>query len=117
MGSDYAGQSNKQKIASPLPPFWCSGRKNQKQPSPKSSSKMYGSPMYDDREANLGSHDERHVLSFDVIVLMAQELNRVKEVPEEEQVVEVNHCPINGNAQDRAHVSEIMEEPGTSEAV
>ncbi|XP_004509187.1 uncharacterized protein [Cicer arietinum] len=116
LGSDSLGQSNKQKIASPLPPFWFSGRKNQKQHSPKSSSKMYGSPMYDDREVNLGSHDEQRVLSFDAAVLMSQELDRVKEVPEEEQIEEVNHYPINGNGPDHPHVSEIMEEPGTSEA-
>lgn len=116
MGSDYAGQSNKQKIASPLPSFWFNGRKNQKQQSPKPSSKMYGSPMYDDREVNLGSHDDHRVLSFDAAVLMSQELDRVKEVPEEESVEEVHHYSFNGNGSDRPHVSEIMEEPGTSEA-
>ncbi|CAL5197654.1 unnamed protein product [Lathyrus oleraceus] len=111
LGSDNAGQSNKQKIASPLPSFWFNGRKNQKQHSPKPS------PMYDDREVHLASHDDHRVLSFDAAVLMSQELDRVKEVPEEEYVEEVHHYSINGNGSDRPHVSEIMEEPGTSEAV
>ncbi|XP_061352517.1 uncharacterized protein LOC133297398 isoform X2 [Gastrolobium bilobum] len=95
LGSDNVGQSNKQKIASPLPPFWFNGRRNQKQHSPKPTSKMYGSPMYDDRE----------------------ELDRVKEVPEEEHVDEVNHYSVNGNGSDHLHVNEIVEEPETSEAV
>ncbi|KAL5063894.1 hypothetical protein RYX36_025631 [Vicia faba] len=117
LGSDKVGQSNKQKISSPLPPFWFSGRKNQKQHSPKPSSNMYGSPIYDDRDVNLGSHDEQNVLSFDAAVLMSQELDRVKKVPEEEQVDEVHHYTVNGNGPDHLCVSEIMEEPGTSEAV
>ncbi|XP_061352518.1 uncharacterized protein LOC133297398 isoform X3 [Gastrolobium bilobum] len=117
LGSDNVGQSNKQKIASPLPPFWFNGRRNQKQHSPKPTSKMYGSPMYDDREVIPGPHDDRHVLSFDAAVLMSQELDRVKEVPEEEHVDEVNHYSVNGNGSDHLHVNEIVEEPETSEAV
>ncbi|XP_061352519.1 uncharacterized protein LOC133297398 isoform X4 [Gastrolobium bilobum] len=116
LGSDNVGQSNKQKIASPLPPFWFNGRRNQKQHSPKPTSKMYGSPMYDDREVIPGPHDDRHVLSFDAAVLMSQELDRVKEVPEEEHVDEVNHYSVNGNGSDHLHVNEIVEEPETSEA-
>ncbi|CAJ2679515.1 unnamed protein product [Trifolium pratense] len=117
LGSDYAGQSDKQKIASPLPSFWFNGRKNQKQHSPKPSSKMYGSPMYDDREVKQSSHDDHRVLSFDAAVLMSQELDHVKEVPEEDYVEEVHHYSMNGNGSDHTHVSEIMEESGTSEAV
>ncbi|KAK7263067.1 hypothetical protein RJT34_30651 [Clitoria ternatea] len=111
LGSDSASQSCKQKIASPLPPFWFNGGRNQKQQSPKPTSKMYGSPMYDDRGVDLGTHDDRHVISFDAAVLMSQELDRVKEVPEEEYGDEVNHYSRNGNG-----VNEILEEPGTSEA-
>ncbi|KAL9327007.1 hypothetical protein ACSQ67_007652 [Phaseolus vulgaris] len=88
-----------------------------KQPSPKPTSKMYGSPMYDDREVNLGANEDRRVLSFDAAVLMSQELDRVKEVPEEEHVEEVDHYSRNGNGSDHLHVDEILEEPGTSEAV
>ncbi|XP_061360573.1 uncharacterized protein LOC133304538 isoform X2 [Gastrolobium bilobum] len=117
LGSDNVGQSNKQKIASPLPPFWFNGRRNQKQHSPKPTSKMYGSPMYDEREVSSGPHDDRHVLSFDAAVLMSQELDRVKEVPEEEHIDEVNHYSVNGNGSDHLHVNEIMEEPETSEVV
>ncbi|KAK7251107.1 hypothetical protein RIF29_34023 [Crotalaria pallida] len=116
LGSDNVGQSSKQKIASPLPPFWFNGRKNPKQHSPKPSSKIYGSPMYDDRDVNLGPHDDRHVLSFDAAVLMSQELDRVKEVPEEEYD-EVNPYSGNGNGSDHLHVNEIVEEPGASEAI
>uniref|UniRef100_A0A6N2NJM9 Aminotransferase class V domain-containing protein n=1 Tax=Salix viminalis TaxID=40686 RepID=A0A6N2NJM9_SALVM len=65
LGSDSAGQLNKPKLASsPLPPFWFSGKKNMRL-SPKPTSKVYGSPMYDDKGVNLGSHDDHHVLSFD----------------------------------------------------
>ncbi|KAJ7944377.1 Molybdenum cofactor sulfurase [Quillaja saponaria] len=116
LGSDNAGQLNKQKIASPLPPFWFSGKKNHKRLSPKPISKIYGSPMYDDKEVNLGSYDDRHVLSFDAAVLsVSQELDRVREVPEEENVAEVNHFSRNDSkGLDRLHVREIQEEPGTS---
>ncbi|KAK7307592.1 hypothetical protein VNO77_40794 [Canavalia gladiata] len=118
LGSDNAGHTNKQKIASPLPPFWFNGRKNQKRQSPKPTSKIYGSPMYDDREVNLGSHDEHHVLSFDAAVLsVSQELDRVKEVPEEEHLAEDNHYSRNGNGSDHLYANEIQEEPGTSKAV
>ncbi|KAL2333631.1 hypothetical protein Fmac_014844 [Flemingia macrophylla] len=117
VGSDGVGQSNKHKIASPLPPFWFNGRRNQKQHSPKPSSKMYGSPLYDDKEVNQGAHEDRRVLSFDAAVLMSQELDRVKEVPEEEHVDEVDHYSRNGNGSDHLLANEILEEPGTSEAV
>ena len=118
LGSDNAGQSNKQKIASPLPSFWLNGRRNQKRPSPKPTSKIYGSPMYDDREVNLDPHDERHVLSFDAAVLsVSQELDHVKEVPEEENFAEVNEYSRNGNGPAHLYVSEIQEESGTSKSV
>nr|KYP65365.1 Molybdenum cofactor sulfurase [Cajanus cajan] len=117
VGSDGVGQPNKHKIASPLPPFWFNVRKNQKQHSPKPTSKMYGSPLYDDREVNLGAQEDRRVLSFDAAVLMSQELDRVKEVPEEEHVQEEDHYSRNGNGSDHMHANEIMEEPGTSAAV
>ncbi|KAK7309239.1 hypothetical protein RJT34_05803 [Clitoria ternatea] len=118
LGSDIAGQVKKQKVTSPLPPFWFSGRRNQKRKSPKPTSKIHSSPMYDDREVNLGPHDEQHVLSFDSAVLsMSQELDRVKEVPEEDHVTEDNHYSRNGNGLDHLYVSEIQEEPGTSKAV
>ncbi|XP_057415445.1 uncharacterized protein LOC130710262 [Lotus japonicus] len=115
LGSDSVGQSSKHKIASPLPPFWFNGRKNQKQQSPKLTSKMYGSPMYDDREVSLGigTHDEHRVLSFDAAVLMSQELDRVKEVPEEEHVDDYSR---NGNGSDHLHANEIVEEAEASEA-
>lgn len=118
LGSDHAGQLNKQKIASPLPPFWFNGKRNQKSHSPKPTSKIFGSPMYDDKEVHLGSHDDQHVLSFDAAVLsVSQELDRVKEVPEEENIAEVRHLTSNGNGSDHLHVSEIEEEPGTSKTV
>lgn len=85
VGSDMA-QLSKHKIASPLPPYWFTGRKNNKLPSPKPPSKISRSSIYDDNMANLGPHDDRHVLSFDAAVRsVSQELDRVKEVPEEEQ--------------------------------
>ncbi|XP_059293758.1 uncharacterized protein LOC132046931 [Lycium ferocissimum] len=84
LGSDGAGQSNKQKIASPAPPFWFAGRKNNKRLSPKPS-KMSSSPLYD-RELNPGRHEDNHVLSFDAAVRsVSQEFDHFKEIPEEDQ--------------------------------
>ncbi|KAK4367701.1 hypothetical protein RND71_011493 [Anisodus tanguticus] len=84
LGSDGAGQSNKQKIASPAPPFWFAGRKNNKRLSPKPS-KMSSSPLYD-RELNTGRHEDNHVLSFDAAVRsVSQEFDHFKDIPEEDQ--------------------------------
>ncbi|KAJ8567217.1 hypothetical protein K7X08_019425 [Anisodus acutangulus] len=84
LGSDGAGQSNKQKIASPAPPFWFAGRKNNKRLSPKPS-KVSSSPLYD-RELNPGRHEDNHVLSFDAAVRsVSQEFDHFKDIPEEDQ--------------------------------
>ncbi|KAK9270585.1 hypothetical protein L1049_026166 [Liquidambar formosana] len=99
-GSDHSGQLNKQKISSPLPPSWFSGRRNNKGLSPKLSSKISKSPIYDDRRVNLRLHEDP-VLSFDAAVLsVSQELDRVKESPEEEWCAET----------DSKHVGEIQRE-------
>lgn len=110
LGSDSGGQINKQKMASPLPPYWFTGRKNHKLLSPKPTSKIYGSPIYDEKE---GQHEERHVLSFDAAVLsVSQELDRV---PEEEQFAETSPTSRNTrNGLDNMHGREIQEEPGIS---
>ncbi|ERN17697.1 uncharacterized protein LOC18446042 [Amborella trichopoda] len=79
-GSDNSGQLNRGRSGSPLPPSWFSSKKNQKRLSPKGmkNSKNSRSPIYDD-----------HVLSFDAAVMsVSQELDRVKEVSEEEQSME-----------------------------
>ncbi|XP_011004591.1 PREDICTED: uncharacterized protein LOC105111050 [Populus euphratica] len=116
LGSDSAGQLNKPKLASPLPPFWFSGKKNNARLSTKPTSKVYGSPMYDDKVVNSGSHDDHHVLSFDAAVLsVSQELDHVKEVSEEEQFSGTDLSSRNNKkGSDRLHVHEIEEEPGTS---
>ena len=55
--------------------------------------------MYDDKAADLDPHDDHHVLSFDAAVLsVSQELDRVKEVPEEEHCAEARDFSKNGNA-------------------
>lgn len=115
LASDNANQLNKQKVASPLPPFWFSGRKNHKR-SPKPSSKICGSPLYDDKEVNHGPHDDHQAISFDAAVMsVSQELERVKEVPEEEQFAEGHSNLQNGRkCFHRLHVQEIEEEPTTS---
>lgn len=112
LGSDNAGQTNKQKIASPLPPYWFSGSKNHKRISPKPTSKIYGSPLYDDKNGP----NEGHVLSFDAAVLsVSQELDRVKEVPEEEQFAETSPTLQNGKTSlNHLHNGEIQEETGVS---
>ncbi|BFG38994.1 hypothetical protein CerSpe_252670 [Prunus speciosa] len=115
LSSDHAGHINKQKIASPLPPFWLLGRKNHKQLSPKPTSKIYGSPIYDDKEVNSGPRDDSHVLSFDAAVLsVSMELDCVKKVPEEEQVAETGPTSQNGKSGSDHHNREIQEECGTS---
>ncbi|XP_043713899.1 uncharacterized protein LOC122662351 [Telopea speciosissima] len=110
-GSDHSGQLNKTKPGSPLPPSWFTGRKNHNRMSPKPASMMSRSPIYDDCRVNLRPHEE-HVLSFDAAVLsVSQELDRVKEVPEEEQFSETDPTSQNGGKDaDFHHVSEIEEE-------
>uniref|UniRef100_A0A9I9CS37 Pyridoxal phosphate-dependent transferases superfamily protein n=1 Tax=Cucumis melo TaxID=3656 RepID=A0A9I9CS37_CUCME len=79
LGSDNAGFS-KHEIASPLPPYWFAYRKNNRQ-SPKPTSKIYSSPLYDEKEVNSRPGDERNMLSFDAAVMsVSQELDRYKEV-------------------------------------
>ncbi|XP_022132843.1 uncharacterized protein LOC111005593 [Momordica charantia] len=79
LGSDNAG-FNKHEIASPLPPYWFAYRNNRRQ-SPKPTSKIYSSPLYDDREVSSRPADERNMLSFDAAVMsVSQELDRYKEV-------------------------------------
>ncbi|KAK2660417.1 hypothetical protein Ddye_006950 [Dipteronia dyeriana] len=111
-GSDNCGQSNKQKTGSPLLPSWFSGKRNNKRFSPKASLKSFKSPIYDDdRKVNVKLHDDS-VLSFDAAVLsMSQELDHVREVPEEEQFDEMEHASANGEKHARfGHVVEIEEE-------
>uniref|UniRef100_A0ACD5X7J7 Uncharacterized protein n=1 Tax=Avena sativa TaxID=4498 RepID=A0ACD5X7J7_AVESA len=86
LGSDHSEQSGKGKLGSPLPASWFSGTKNARKASPKVSSKLARSPIYDN-----------HVVSFDAAVRsVSQELEHVKEIPEED-------CSYNGK------VSEIEE--------
>ncbi|XP_031483098.1 uncharacterized protein LOC116252741 [Nymphaea colorata] len=93
-GSDNSGQLNRPKFGSPLPPSWFSSRKNHKRLSPKQNSTISNSPRYDTRHLNSGP---RGVLSFDAAVLsVSQELDRVKEVPEEEQSSEFDVIPETG---------------------
>ncbi|XP_023518012.1 uncharacterized protein LOC111781575 [Cucurbita pepo subsp. pepo] len=76
LGSDNAG-FNKHEIASPLPPYWFAYRKNRRQ-SPKPTSKIYSSPLYDDKEVNSRPADERNILSFDAAVMsVSQELDSI----------------------------------------
>lgn len=68
LGSDHVPQFSKQKIGSPLPPAWFTGRKHHRKISPKSALKTSSSPVYYEKEVNLG-------LSFDAAVLsVSQEL-------------------------------------------
>ncbi|KAJ4701832.1 Molybdenum cofactor sulfurase [Melia azedarach] len=106
-GSDNSGQLTKQKTGSPLPPSWISGKRNNKRFSPKATSKLSTSPMYDDRRVNLRLHDEP-ALSFDAAVLsMSQDLDDVKENPEEEQFAETE--PAFGNGEKHTHLEHIGE--------
>ncbi|XP_057482572.1 uncharacterized protein LOC130769306 [Actinidia eriantha] len=114
LGSDSNGQLNKPKVASPLIPFWFTGKKN-KRLSPKPSSKISNSPIYDN-EVHL-SHEDHHVLSFDAAVLsVSQDLDRLKDVPEDEQLAETKpSSPYSGKFLGHQYDQEIQEEPQTSE--
>ncbi|XP_059644869.1 uncharacterized protein LOC132286535 [Cornus florida] len=109
LGSDNAGQLNKQKLATPSPPLWFTGRKN-KRFSPKASAKISNSPIYD--KEVIGSHEDHHVQLFDDAVRMvSKELGRVKTVPEEAQYTETNPTSQNsGKGSDHRYVQEIQEE-------
>ncbi|OVA10528.1 hypothetical protein BVC80_8985g65 [Macleaya cordata] len=109
--SDNSGQLSKPKSGSPLPPSWFTSRKNHKRLSPNSASKISGSPIYDDRGVNLRLNED-NVLSFDAAVMsVSQELELVKEVPEE-QFTETDTAPGSSRKDtDFQHVREIQEEP------
>ncbi|KAI3785015.1 hypothetical protein L1987_44123 [Smallanthus sonchifolius] len=94
LGSDYGGGqvNNKHGVStSPLPPFWFTGRnKNKHLSSPKPTSKIANSPIYD--------HEAR-MLSFDAAVMsVSQELDRIKEDPQENHFMEAtNNTPNHHN--------------------
>ncbi|XP_024978795.1 uncharacterized protein LOC112516016 [Cynara cardunculus var. scolymus] len=107
LGSDYGGGAVNHKhkgSTSPLPPFWFSGRnKNKQLSSPKPTSKIANSPIYD-KEVNHGIHEAR-MLSFDAAVMsVSQELDRIKEDPQEEHFMEAKNTP------NHHHFHEIEEE-------
>ncbi|KAK1363909.1 hypothetical protein POM88_039470 [Heracleum sosnowskyi] len=107
--SDYNGQRSKQKGSSPLPPFWFSGRNKNKQISPRRSSKISDSPIY-----NKEPHDA-HMLSFDAAVRsVSEEVDYVKKIPEEEHYAETSPEQRFGNHKDHRHVHEIEEEHESS---
>ncbi|XP_010263786.1 PREDICTED: uncharacterized protein LOC104601966 [Nelumbo nucifera] len=110
-GSDNSGQLRKPKFGSPLPPSWFTGRKNHMLFSPKQAPKISRSPIYDGRQVNLRPHED-HVLSFDAAVLsVSQELDRVKEVPEEEQFAETDSMSQNsGKVADFEHARVMQKE-------
>ncbi|OMO74912.1 hypothetical protein COLO4_26427 [Corchorus olitorius] len=112
LGSDNSGQLTRQKTDSTLAPSWFSGKRNIKRSSPKLSSKIAMSPIYDDRKMNSRLHEDP-VLSFDAAVLsMSHESDRVKEIPEEE-IDETD--PASGDDtkyKDSHYFGEIQEEAG-----
>ncbi|KAL9660399.1 hypothetical protein QQ045_025212 [Rhodiola kirilowii] len=66
----------------PLPPSWFSGKRITKQLSPKFGSKIYKSPMYDDRRKAHKIHDDP-MLSFDAAVSISREEDGLNDIPEE----------------------------------
>lgn len=108
-GSDHSETLGKSKLDSPLPPPWFSSRKHHNRISPK--------PIYDDNRLNLGAHEDG-VLSFDAAVLsVSQELDHLKEIPEEELYAETDSV-FKKNIKDAnfEHFSEIQEEPTIRES-
>ncbi|KAK1433020.1 hypothetical protein QVD17_09924 [Tagetes erecta] len=105
VGSDYGGgQVNNKHVlsTSPLPPFWFTGRnKNKQLSSPKPTSKIANSPIYD---------QEAQMLSFDAAVMsVSQELDRIKEDPHENHFTEATN-----NTPNHHNFHEIEEETETS---
>ncbi|KAI3836873.1 hypothetical protein MKW98_005206 [Papaver atlanticum] len=99
-GSDHSETLGKSKLDSPLPPPWFSSRKHQNRISLKPVQNICTNLIYDDKRLNFGAHEDG-VLSFDAAVLsVSQELDHLKEIPEEEQYAETD-----------SHFSEIQEEP------
>ncbi|XVE94810.1 hypothetical protein REPUB_Repub02eG0041700 [Reevesia pubescens] len=111
-GSDNSGQLTRHKTDSNLPPSWFSGKRNNKRLSPKLTSKIPRSPIYDDRKTNMRLHEDP-VLSFDAAVLtMSHESDKFKEIPEE-QPIEMD--PDSGDDvkyKDSRYFGEIQEESG-----
>ncbi|XP_071710222.1 uncharacterized protein [Rutidosis leptorrhynchoides] len=102
LGSDYGGANDKHQGTSPVPPFWFRGRnKNKQLSSPKPTSKIANSPMYD---------NEPRMMSFDAAVMsVSQELDRNKEDPKEDYIKEtINNTP------EHHRFNEIEEEAETS---
>ncbi|GFY93896.1 pyridoxal phosphate (PLP)-dependent transferases superfamily protein [Actinidia rufa] len=109
LGSGNNGQLNKQKLASPLPSSWCTGKKNKRLSSKPSSNRS----VYEEES----HHEELNVLSFDAAVLsMSRDLDHLKEVPEEEQLIEALPSSQNGSRKGlwHEHDLEIQEEPQIS---
>ncbi|KAD4888082.1 hypothetical protein R6Q59_034818 [Mikania micrantha] len=106
LGSDCGGGgqvNNKHGVStSPVPPFWFTGRnKNKQLSSPKPTSKIANSPIYD--------HEAR-MLSFDAAVMsVSQELDRIKEDPQENHFMEATN-----NTPNHHNFNEIEEETETS---
>lgn len=108
IGSDKSSQLTRQRSSSPLPPSWVSSRRKNKRLSPKlvSISSSSKSPNFDDQRVNHRHEDP--VLSFDAAVLsVSQDLDCVKEIPEEEQSTEPG--PDVGNGAKDKHSEENRE--------
>ncbi|KAL8199366.1 hypothetical protein R6Q57_012934 [Mikania cordata] len=112
LGSDYGGdqENNKSGVSpSPMPPFWFTGQNknkglNKRLSSPKPTSKIANSPIYD---------HEAQMLSFDAAVMsVSQELDRIKEHPQEDYFVQATN-----NTPNHHNFHEIEEESETSKRV
>ncbi|XVE69982.1 hypothetical protein DITRI_Ditri10aG0035000 [Diplodiscus trichospermus] len=112
-GSDNSGQLTRQKTDSNLPPpSWFSGKRNNKRLSPKLTSKIPMSPIYNDREKNMRLHEDP-VLSFDAAVLsVSQDSIQFKEIPEEQHAETDPAFGEDGKYKDSQYFGEIQEESG-----
>ncbi|KAJ4824033.1 hypothetical protein Tsubulata_007429 [Turnera subulata] len=105
-----SGKLTKSRAGSPLPATWFSSKKDNKRLSPSLTSKKSKNTLYDVHRIDRLNGDS--VLSFDTAVLsVSQELDRVKGIPEEEQLVETEQASRNDeNRADCKSNGEIQEE-------
>ncbi|XVE55964.1 hypothetical protein DITRI_Ditri03aG0199400 [Diplodiscus trichospermus] len=110
--SDNSGQLARKKTDSTLPPSWFSGKRNNERLSPKLTSKIPMSPIYDDRKKDMRLHKDPG-LSFDTAALsVSQASDQTKEIPEEQPAETDRASGNDGKYKASQYFGDIQEESG-----